>query len=282
MLITLEMQAMRTTQRMTDATSSMNQGVFHGIARTALGKSPIWLALLCAFTGLVSAGDLEKLAAKDSPLKDSDRIVFFGDSITQFGSKPEGYITLFTNELKKSGKKTQVINAGVCGNRVPNLQQRLQKSVLDQKPTIVWIYIGINDVGFERYGADKATSKPDFEAGLKDIIGQIQKSGAVVVLATPSVIGEKNNNGNRFDAKLDEYSDVSRAIAKATGSTLCDLRKAFKAELAKVNKQNAEKGVLTEDNTHLNTAGNLLVANEAATAILTAAANRNSPRAARR
>jgi lysophospholipase L1-like esterase len=234
-------------------------------------------AVLFAFTARLSAGDLERLAAKDSPLKDSDRIVFFGDSITQFGSKPDGYVTLFANELKKSGKTTQVINSGVCGNRVPNLQQRLQKSVLNHKPTIVWIFIGINDVGYERYGLDKATPKPEFEAGLRDIIGQIQKAGAIVVLATPSVIGEKKS-GNRFDAKLDEYAEVSRAIAKDTGSTFCDLRKAFKAELEKVNTKNTEKGVLTEDEIHLNAAGNVLVANQSAAAILAAAAARNSKR----
>jgi len=41
---------------------------------------------------------------------------------------------------------------------------------------------------------------------------------------------------------------------------------AFRAELEKVNTKNAGKGILTEDEIHLNAAGNVLVANQSAAA----------------
>jgi lysophospholipase L1-like esterase len=87
----------------------------------------------------------EKLAA---PLKKGDRIVFLGDSITAGGAGKQGYITLIKNRVKEKNADLgiEIFGAGVSGNKVPDLQKRLEKDVLAKKPTIVFIYIGINDV----------------------------------------------------------------------------------------------------------------------------------------
>jgi lysophospholipase L1-like esterase len=95
---------------------------------------------------------------------------------------------------------------------------------------------------------------------MKDIIGKIKAAGGRVVLCTPTVIGEKKPGTNKLDAKLDEYADASRAVAKETGAQLCDLRKAFQDYLTKHNAEDKDRGVLTTDRVHLNDAGNKLVA----------------------
>ena len=41
---------------------------------------------------------------------------------------------------------TEMINAGISGHKVPDLQGRLDRDVLSKEPTVVFIYIGINDV----------------------------------------------------------------------------------------------------------------------------------------
>src|SRR6478672_1812518 len=84
-------------------------------------------------------------AADPLPLKQGERIVFLGDSITAGGVKPNGYVTIVKNTLTEKHKDLgiEVIGAGVSGNKVPNLQGRLEKDVLAKKPTIVVIYIGI-------------------------------------------------------------------------------------------------------------------------------------------
>ena len=151
-----------------------------------------------------------------------------------------------------------MIGAGVSGNKVPNLQARLDKDVLSKKPTLVVIYIGINDVWHGEKDPARGTPKDKFEGGLKEIVKKIQDGGARVVLCTPTVIGEKKEN--KLDPLLDEYADLSRGVAKETGSPLCDLRKAFRDHLAKTNADDKEKGVLTYDRVHLNDAGNKLVA----------------------
>jgi lysophospholipase L1-like esterase len=201
-------------------------------------------------------------AADAPPLKKGEKIIFLGDSITQAGVGAKGYVTLIKNTLNDKHKdlNIEVIGAGVSGNKVPNLQARLEKDVLAKKPTLVVIYIGINDVWHGEKDPAKGTSKEKFEEGLKDIIKKIKDGGARVVLCTPTVIGEKKAGANNLDAKLDEYADISRKVAKETGVELCDLRKAFVDYLSKNNAGNKESGILTTDRVHLNEAGNKLVA----------------------
>ncbi len=132
--------------------------------------------------------------------------------------------------------------------------------VIAKKPTIVFIYIGINDVWHGQNDPAKGTPKDKFEAGLKEVIGKITATGAKVIVCTPTVIGEKKDGGNKLDAKLDEYAEISRGVAKELKLPLCDLRAAFVAHLKANNADNKDKGVLTGDTVHLNATGNKLVA----------------------
>ena len=124
-------------------------------------------------------------------LKTGDRVVFLGDSITQAGAGPKGYVSVFRQvvESKMAGQKIEVLGAGISGNKVPDLQARLQNDVLDKKPDLVVIYIGINDVWHSQNG--RGTPRDQYEMGLHELINKIQKTGARVALCTPSVIGEK-------------------------------------------------------------------------------------------
>jgi lysophospholipase L1-like esterase len=218
-----------------------------------------WLSL-CALAFVAPA--LGRAEDKAPPLAKGERIIFLGDSITAGGVRPKGYVTLIQTALAGKHKDLgiEVIGAGISGNKVRDLQKRLQKDVLDRKPTLVVIYIGINDVWHGEKDPAKGTPKDKFEAGLKDIIAKIKSGGARVVLCTPTVIGEKKGGTNKLDAQLDEYAGVSRKVAAETGSQLCDLRKAFADYLLKNNAEDKESKVLTTDRVHLNDAGNKLVA----------------------
>lgn len=195
-------------------------------------------------------------------LKKGERIVFFGDSITFFGELPRGYVATIRASLAEKHKELgiEVLGAGIPGNKVTDLQKRLDKDVLAKKPTIVVVYIGINDVWHNEKLLTKGTPKEQFEAGLGDLITRIQTAGVRVVLCTPSVIGEKKPGTNKLDEKLDEYAEIGRRVAKETGTPLVDLRKAFQDYLAKNNPNDRERGILTLDRAHLNDAGNRLVA----------------------
>ncbi len=202
-------------------------------------------------------------SAGDSPsLKKGDRIVFLGDSITAGGVGPKGYVTVIKNHLKEKHADlgVEIFGAGVSGNKVPDLQKRLESAVLKRNPTVVVIYIGINDVWHGEKDPKRGTSPEKFESGLREIIGKIQKANARVILCTPSVIGEKTGGGNNLDTKLDEYSAISRKVAADTKSQLCDLRKEFVEYLRTANPNDKASGILTTDRVHLNEAGNHFVA----------------------
>jgi lysophospholipase L1-like esterase len=71
---------------------------------------------------------------------------------TAGGVKSLGYITLNEESIAATHPDLgiEIIGAGVSGNKFPNRQARLEKDVISKKPTIVFIYIGINDVGTRR------------------------------------------------------------------------------------------------------------------------------------
>jgi lysophospholipase L1-like esterase len=203
---------------------------------------------------------LNTATAAEPVVKPNERIVFFGDSITFFGDLPRGYVSNIRSTLSEKDMGIEVRGAGIPGNKVSDLQRRLDRDVLSKKPTLVVIYIGINDVWHNEKILLKGTPKDKFEEGLKDLVGRIQAAGAKVVLCTPTVIGEKKPGMNKLDAQLDEYADISRSVAKRMNIPLVDLRKAFHEHLMNNNPDDKERGILTLDRAHLNDAGNKLVA----------------------
>ncbi|QDU68700.1 GDSL-type esterase/lipase family protein [Engelhardtia mirabilis] len=202
-----------------------------------------------------------------------ERVAFLGDSITEAGNAEEGYVDLLRRALAEHRPEAQVIPAGISGNRVPDLLARYRKDVVDEGATLVFVYIGINDVWHQEWGG--GTSIEDFEAGLRELVDGLEQSGATVVLATPSVIGERRAGTNRHDGKLDDYAARTRLVAAERGLVLCDLARRFADELALHNLDDAAQGVLTSDEVHLNPAGNRLVAVAAARALRRAAAARD-------
>ena len=69
-------------------------------------KLAVALGVLMLMTGSLSAGEPEKAPG--------ERIVFLGDSITQAGAGPQGYVTLVRAALKEKhpGFAAEVIGAG--------------------------------------------------------------------------------------------------------------------------------------------------------------------------
>jgi len=201
-----------------------------------------------------------------------ERVAFLGDSITQAGNRPGGYVDLIRSALSRERPDVQVIPAGISGHRVPDLLARFQRDVIDAGATLVFIYIGINDVWHSDSG--RGTPADEYERGLRDIVQRLRASGADVVLATPSVIGERASGENRLDPMLEEFSALSRGVARREGATLCDLRAAFHDHLSLFNPEGVERGLLTSDGVHLSSAGDVLLATEAARALRRAVLDR--------
>ena len=89
-------------------------------------------------------------------LRENDHVLFFGDSITDAGRQGEpnpagalgrGYAFMIATRLWAAYPSWDLkfTNRGISGNRIRDLELRLQGDVMDAKPTVVSILIGIND-----------------------------------------------------------------------------------------------------------------------------------------
>jgi lysophospholipase L1-like esterase len=191
------------------------------------------------------------------------RIVFFGDSITQAGIQPTGYITKLGQLLneKKIGEKYELIGAGIGGNKAYDLYLRMDEDVLAKKPDAVVIWVGVNDVWHKRTSGT-GTDADKFEKFYNAILKKLKNNNIAVLICTPAAIGEKTDFTNELDGDLNKYSEIIRNIAKNNSCPLIDLRKAFLSYNLANNKDNKEFGILTTDRVHLNEKGNQFVAEE--------------------
>ncbi len=191
------------------------------------------------------------------------KVVFFGDSITEAGVKPGGYIVRVGEMAAKDNLASQFdfIGSGIGGNKVYDLYLRLEDDVLSKNPDIVVIYIGVNDVWHKRsYGT--GTDYDKFERFYNALIKKLQAKNIKVILATPAVIGERTDSSNELDGDLNRYSSLIRYNAEKNKHPLVDLRKSFLDYAKQNNPENKESGILTSDRVHLNEKGNELVASE--------------------
>lgn len=211
-----------------------------------------WFLLGVAFIGLAAFTSMQK-----------KKVIFFGDSITQAGVKPGGYIMrmgdLATGE--KLADQFEFIGAGIGGNKVYDLYLRLEDDVLNKNPDVVIIYVGVNDVWHKRtYGT--GTDPDKFEKFYSALIAKLKAKNIKVALCTPAAIGERTDFSNELDGDLNNYSNIIRGLATKNNIPLIDLRNAFLEYNKKFNTENKESGILTSDRVHLNEKGNQFVAEE--------------------
>jgi lysophospholipase L1-like esterase len=192
-----------------------------------------------------------------------NKVIFFGDSITELGVKPGGYVTRVDSLCKLENKSDQFefIGAGVSGNKIYDLYLRMEDDVLNKNPDVVIIFIGVNDV-WHKALRQTGTDPDKFEKFYQAIINKIKAKGSKVILCTPASIGEKTDFSNDKDGDLNKYSNIIRSLAQKNNLMLIDLRKLFHDYNLANNPENKDRGILTVDGVHLNAKGNELVAEE--------------------
>lgn len=202
-------------------------------------------------------------------MQKKQKIIFFGDSITQAGIQPKGYITQLNGLLTDKGLagNFELVGKGIGGNKVYDLYLRLEEDVLALSPDVVVIWVGVNDVWHKRtFGT--GTDPDKFEKFYNAIIKKLHSKNVKVFLSTPAVIGEKIDYSNELDGDLNEYSNIIRRIAGNNNCEIIDLRNRFLKYNLEHNKENKPSGILTTDRVHLNDRGNQLVAEEMMKALI--------------
>jgi lysophospholipase L1-like esterase len=191
------------------------------------------------------------------------RVIFFGDSITEAGAQPGGYIVKIGDALAQKGLSSQfeLMGAGVGGNKVYDLYLRMDDDVLSKNPDVVFIWIGVNDV-WHKVSSGTGTDADKFEKFYIAIINKLLDKHIRTILVTPAVIGEKADFTNQQDGDLNSYSQIIRNLAQKYHCGLVDLRELFHNYEQKNNPSNTDRNILTRDRVHLNEKGNQFVADQ--------------------
>lgn len=189
------------------------------------------------------------------------QVIFFGDSITELGIKPGGYVKRIDSMCRAEGKGDgfEFTGAGVSGNKVYDLYLRLEQDVLIKNPDIVVIYVGVNDV-WHKIIHGTGTDPDKFQQFYQAILNKLRARNIQAVLCTPAVVGEKKDMSNQLDGDLNRYSNIIRELAAKNKLPLVDLRQRFLDYEKENNPDNKEKDILTYDRVHMNAKGNQFLA----------------------
>ncbi|MFM7839035.1 MAG: SGNH/GDSL hydrolase family protein [Chitinophagaceae bacterium] len=196
-------------------------------------------------------------------VQQKNHVVFFGDSITEAGVAPGGYITVLKDLLNAKGRGESYLltGAGISGNKVYDLYLRMDDDVMAKHPNTVVIWVGVNDV-WHKKSFGTGTDADKFEKFYTAIIKKLQAQKIRVILCTPAAIGEKTDFSNELDGDLNKYSGIIRNLAKTYQCDLVDLRKQFLEYNRQNNPENKDRNILTTDGVHLNSKGHQFVAEE--------------------
>jgi len=155
-------------------------------------------------------------------LNKDKRLLFIGDSITEWGRSGDfsdigtGYVKLIQDYLICSypDKCPEILNRGVGGDRIINLQSRWSQDVIELTPDFLSISIGINDVWRQLdYENEPGQVTPEvFEEIYVDLLNKVYKNtNTQIILMEPTIIEEDiQSKGN---LKLRAYVEIVRKLA---------------------------------------------------------------------
>jgi lysophospholipase L1-like esterase len=198
-------------------------------------------------------------------------LICLGDSITE---APDGYVTVMRNLIAAGypERNVRVVNAGISGNRAPDMLARLQQDVIAHRPQWVTINVGINDVWHAFYRWDPPREIPDgsgengvpleiYEPTLAEMVDILREStDAEIVLLTPTVLGEDvDNPDNRANARLEQYVAAMERVAGSRQTRIAPTHRDFVQAIRAGRSVNPDFR-LTTDGVHMNPVGNHVLA----------------------
>lgn len=169
------------------------------------------------------------------------KLVMVGDSITDAGrARPigegrgeaigKGYVMMVEALLGAVYPEQwiRIINQGISGNTVRDLNARWQTDVLDLTPDWVSVMVGANDV-WRQFDSPRQTEHhvllPEYEKTLEELVLLTLPRVKGMVLITPYYL--ESNRTDAMRAAMDRYGAVVRRLAQAHGTLFVDSQAAF-------------------------------------------------------
>ena len=179
----------------------------------------VWL-VLAAFFLCGAAKAQQPVTANDFAIVDGDRVVFYGDSITEQ--------RLYTSDIETfvltrfPGRNVVFFHSGVGGDKVSGgkygpIDLRLHRDVYGHHPTVVTIMLGMNDGFYQAFDPQIFTS---YQTGYVSIVDAIQKNcpRARLTLIEPSPYDDVT----RPEMLVGGYNKVLQRFGKFVGELAAD------------------------------------------------------------
>lgn len=152
----------------------------------------------------------------------SNTLLFIGDSITDCGRRTDsqmlgqGYVRIVRDWLlaRDPANCPFIVNTGISGNKIPDLQKRWDRDVIAHKPDVVSIMIGINDVWHGLVPGREGCPIDRFTDGYHDVLTRLKVAlpDSRLVLCEPSVIDPPQDP--RANDLLQPYVRVVHDLAR--------------------------------------------------------------------
>lgn len=196
------------------------------------------------------------------------RILFQGDSITDAGRSREndewkgiGYATLVSAQLGfDEPNQYEFFNRGISGNRSIDLLARIKNDVINLKPDIMSILIGVNDVWHE-FDFQNGIDTEKYETYYDMIVSQAKEAlpNIKIMILEPFVLKGTATEElwDSFRPEVEKRAAASKRVAEKHGLPFIPLMEKFdKAALLAPSKYWLADGV------HPTSAGHELIARE--------------------
>jgi acyl-CoA thioesterase I len=175
----------------------------------------------------------------------NDTIVFIGDSITDadrdhpaYAPLGCGYVHFAGNALmaKHPQLNLDIVNTGVGGDTILDLQRRWQADCLSQEPNVLSILIGINDAWYlttPSGGNGKAAMPKQYEVTYDQLLLEAKnRCDCQIVLIEPFVFCADPKNELLSTAR--PYIAIVRELAARHGAILVALQKEIDEQIVHV------------------------------------------------
>ena len=171
-------------------------------------------------------------------------ILFQGDSITDCGRDREndvktgiGYPTMVKGQLgfDEATEQHTYINRGIGGNRIVDVYARIKKDIINLKPDLMSILIGINDVWHDVHSNPNGVSADKFYKIYCMLIEEIKEAlpNIKIMILEPFVLHgiATDDHWDFFDTETKKRAAMAKKVAEKYNLTWVPLQEGFDALL---------------------------------------------------
>jgi len=176
-------------------------------------------------------------------IKNGQKALFIGDSITDCGRRTEpsrlgnGYVKIFSEMMVANMPETKVeiINKGIGGNTIQDLEKRWSDDMLYHKPDWLSILIGINDIHrtFMKTEGWENLTPERFQERYDSLLERSAKTGCRIILIEPFFISTDRTDSYRgaILGMLEDYRKIVWKMSRDHGTLLVKIHDTFQKHL---------------------------------------------------